>query len=111
MFGCEFETSNNVIPVPGGAPPQPPDGLTIISVYYESAAQRAGFKNNDVITSFNGAEVTILYDLKRELTLLRPGATVPVTVKRDGKTITLRTRLGDSIGIKPEPEAIVIVEP
>lgn len=107
-MGCEFDTLAVRVPGQGGVP----EGLSITSVYGGSAARRAGLQAGDVITKFNGIEFTgqkaaIFYDLKRELGTLRPGATVPVTIERNGETLTLRVRLSDTMGTPPERPAVV----
>ena len=43
------------------------------SVYDDSAAAKAGIKAGDVITSFNGAEVTDPSDLRRRIQRLQNG--------------------------------------
>lgn len=112
-LGCEFDTG--WVFGPNGQPVAV-TGLPVTSVYGDSAAQRAGLWPGDVVNEFNGIKLAgdtrsaLFYDLKRELALLRPGATIPVVIDRNGETKTIRVRLSDTMGTPPEP-AIVIIEP
>ena len=58
-------------------------------------AKQAGFKNGDIIVSFDGRT-----DLKRETELLeyalndlKPGSSVPVVILRDGQKMTLSLKI------------------
>jgi membrane-associated protease RseP (regulator of RpoE activity) len=64
----------------------------------KSPAAAAGLKVGDKITSFNGAKVTSWDQLASEIKDVKPGATVTVTVIRDGQAVTLHTTLADVKG-------------
>lgn len=66
------------------------DGVLVTSVYADSAAAKAGIKAGDVVTSFNGSEVTDPSDLRRRTQRLGDGDEFTVTVVRDRKPLTLK---------------------
>jgi serine protease Do len=64
-----------------------------------SPASRAGLKSGDVITAYNGREVGRAEELPRAVAETAVGREVPVSVVRDGKTLTLTatvSRLAES---------------
>lgn len=66
------------------------DGVLVTSVADDSAAFKAGIKAGDVITSFNGSEVTSPSDLRRRIQALHDGDEFTVGVMRDKKPVTLK---------------------
>ncbi len=66
-----------------------PMGVYIREVSEFSAAERAGLTKGDIITAFDGEAVTNADDLNAIKAQQTPGDTVPVTVDRNGKTLTL----------------------
>ena len=66
------------------------DGVLVTSVADNSAAAKAGIKAGDVITSFNGTEVTSPSDLRRRLQGLQDGDEFTVGIVRDKKATTLK---------------------
>ncbi len=66
------------------------DGVLVTSVADDSAAFKAGVKAGDVITSFNGSEVTSPSDLRQRIGALQDGAEFTVGVMRDKKPLTLK---------------------
>ena len=81
-------------------------GAVILSVEPGSPAARAGLQGadierssisvGDVITEINGKPVTSQADLSGRLSYIDPGATVDMKVWRDGKTRTVKVKLGAS---------------
>jgi serine protease Do len=69
------------------------DGALVTSVSDDSAAARAGIKAGDVVTSFNGAEVTDPSDLRRRVQRLESGEEFTVGVVRDRKPLTLKGKV------------------
>lgn len=65
------------------------DGVVVADVTPNSPAQKAGFKNGDIVVEFNGREVTSSRQLKLQVAQATPGKTVPVKILRDGKSRTL----------------------
>jgi serine protease Do len=66
------------------------EGVLVTSVADNSAAAKAGVKAGDVITSFNGSDVTTPSDLRRRVQRLEDGDEFTVGVVRDKKAITLK---------------------
>jgi serine protease Do len=66
------------------------DGVLVTSVTDNSAAAKAGIKAGDVITSFNGTEVTSPSDLRRRIQGLQDGDEFTVGIVRDKKATTLK---------------------
>jgi len=82
------------------------DGVLVTSVADDSAASKAGVKAGDVITSFNGAEVTTPSDLRRRMQRLENGDEFTVGVMRDKKSLTLK---GKADAARPHRTAHAIV--
>ena len=55
----------------------------------DGPAARAGIKKGDVIKSINGKPIKDIYEYMERLSELKTGITVPITVERKGKKITL----------------------
>jgi serine protease Do len=66
------------------------DGVLVTSVSDDSAGFKAGIKAGDVITSFNGSEVTAQSDLRRRIQQLHDGDEFTIGVIRDKKAVTLK---------------------
>ncbi len=70
------------------------DGVRLTGILPESAAARAGLREDDVIVRFAGTPVVRFDDLRRGLRQRKPGDTVDVVVLREGEDRTLSTALG-----------------
>jgi serine protease Do len=70
-------------------------GALVSSVEEGGPAAKAGFKQGDVITEFNGKPVADNNQLRNEVAATAPGTTVAVEVLRTGKTETLRPTVGE----------------
>jgi Do/DeqQ family serine protease len=70
-----------------------PEGLLVGTVTPGSPADRAGLREGDVILEFNNARVNDPAGLNFQIATRRPGDTVPLTVRRNGRSETLRARL------------------
>lgn len=66
-----------------------PNGLLVYEVTPLSAAYKAGIKNGDIITKFDGVEVKVFKDLEGQKNKHKAGDKVVVVVYRDGKTLSL----------------------
>ena len=82
------------------------DGVLVTSVADDSAASKAGIKAGDVITSFNGADVTTPSDLRRRIQRLENGDEFTVGVMRDKKSLTLK---GKADAAQPHRTAHAII--
>jgi Do/DeqQ family serine protease len=65
------------------------------------AADRAGLKAGDVITAFNGVEVSDPNVFRNQVASTAPGTPVTLNVLRDGRELQLHTTLGE---FTPQPE-------
>jgi serine protease Do len=63
------------------------NGVAVVEVTKDSAAERAGVKANDVIVQFDGESVRSTQHLTRLVRETVPGRTVKVAVLRDGKRV------------------------
>jgi aminopeptidase N len=73
-------------------------GVKLSGVRAESPADKAGIQGGDVIVRFGSMEIKDLYALTDALRAHKPGDSVPVTVLRDGKEITVQVTLGSRGG-------------
>ncbi len=69
-------------------------GALIASVTPDGPAAKAGIKQGDIITSFNGVDVTQMRHLPRVVADTPVGKEVPIAVLRQGKEMTLTIRTG-----------------
>jgi membrane-associated protease RseP (regulator of RpoE activity) len=65
-----------------------------------SPATLAGIKVGDQITSFNGVKVNTWTQLQNAIEAVKPGSTVPLTVQRSGRPLTLHATLAAVKGHK-----------
>jgi len=70
------------------------DGVHITGVGGGSPAEAAGLQPGDVLTRWNDKPLNNLQDLSDDLAQANPGDAVQITVLRDGKTVTVRAKLG-----------------
>ncbi len=78
-----------------------PTGALVSSVVEGSPAAKAGVKAGDVITQYDGRKVGRSDDLPRAVAETPVGRDVPLTVVRDGKTVTLHA----TVARLDEPQA------
>jgi len=71
-------------------------GVLVSSVEPGSPADKAGLKAGDVITAMNGRKIEDPNTLRNEVANTSPGATVALTIIRDGKQMELRPTLSES---------------
>ena len=69
------------------------EGVYITHVREGTAAFEAGIEQDDIITSFNGKNITASTDLTREINLAEIGETVPIELLRDGKLETVHVKI------------------
>jgi serine protease Do len=70
-------------------------GALVAQVEPDSAAQKAGVKEGDVIKTVDGKDIPTVRDLTRTIAGFAPGSTVKLGVLRDGKEQTVSAKLGD----------------
>jgi putative serine protease PepD len=69
-------------------------GATVESVVSGGAADAAGVKKGDVITEFNGVQITGSTDLTAQVRYLAAGASADLTYVRNGKATSVTVKLG-----------------
>ena len=70
-------------------------GVIVNSVTPNSPADRAGLRQGDIITAFNGSAVVDSNELRNRVAGTAPGTQVTLTVLRDGHEQQLRAALGE----------------
>jgi serine protease Do len=70
-------------------------GAMVAQVEPNSAAQKAGVQEGDIIKSVDGKDIPTVRDLTRTIAGFTPGSTVKLGVLRDGKEMTVSAKLGD----------------
>jgi S1-C subfamily serine protease len=79
----------------GGGQSQAIAGAVVTSVGPGTPADQAGIQQGDVITAINGAPISGADDLLTALAHQKPGATITVTLNRNGSTQQVRVHLGE----------------
>lgn len=69
------------------------NGAIVLAVAPGSAAEKAGFKPKDIITSLNGTDISSTRDVTNAYRENKSKGTVDVQVKRDGKLQTLQVKV------------------
>jgi serine protease Do len=67
-------------------------GVKVIDVDEESAADKAGIKENDIITEFDGKKVTSADELSKAAMASKEKTAVKVAITRDGKAQTIEIK-------------------
>ncbi|MEB2400105.1 Do family serine endopeptidase [Parapusillimonas granuli] len=70
-------------------------GAMVSNVEPNGPAAQAGVRSGDVITRFDGKQISQMSDLPRIVGGTKPGSRVPMDVWRKGKTITLQVKVGE----------------
>jgi serine protease Do len=73
-------------------------GALMGEVVPKGPADKAGFKEGDVVTEFNGKQVTDSRIFRLAVAATKPGATVPVKILRDGSSKSLE------VTVQPRPD-------
>ena len=71
------------------------EGIVVVSVEENSAAQKAGLKKGDIITKIAGTSSTTLADFRYELYKHRPGEEIEITYIRNGNEETVKLILSE----------------
>jgi serine protease Do len=99
-----------VVVVPAGSEPalklgvKESKGVVVVQVTPGGAAFKAGLKAGDVITAFNGVEVTDFNTFRNQVASTAPGTEVTLTVLRDGRPQQVRATLGEFTPQPREPQ-------
>jgi serine protease Do len=68
-------------------------GVKVIEVDNESNAAKAGLKENDIITNFNGNEVNSADEVAKLVKENKDKPTISLKIKRDGKVQTIEVKM------------------
>jgi len=68
-------------------------GVKVLEVEDEEAADKAGLKEDDIVTQVNGKNITSVDDVKEIMKTAKKGDTLKVTFLRDNKTQTANIKL------------------
>lgn len=83
-------------------------GALVSNIEENGPAAKAGIRNGDVILRFGDKEIKQMSDLPRIVGAAKPGSKVDVEVWRKGKSITLKTEVGElttGTSVAKAPEA------
>ena len=69
------------------------EGVKITSVIADGGAKEAGLKPGDVIKKLNNVKISKFSELRGQLTAMRPGESLDITVNRDGELLTKKVKL------------------
>ncbi len=73
-----------------------PRGAVISSVATDSPAEKAGIMRGDIITEFDGKEITTYSKLRDYVADSQPGDKVKIELYRNGKTYTVNVTIGSN---------------
>jgi S1-C subfamily serine protease len=73
-------------------------GVLVTDVMEGGAAKEAGLKKGDILTKLNGVTIKSSPELQEQIAKYKPTDKISVTVKRDGKELTLSAILKSKVG-------------
>jgi serine protease Do len=71
------------------------DGALVGEVSPGSPAEKAGFKQGDIVLRYDDEDVTTISQLRNLVASTKPGTTVPIEIFRDGGEQTLSVKIGE----------------
>jgi serine protease Do len=74
------------------------DGILVQDVSKDSAADKAGLKNGDIITSMDGERVADVASFRNGIANTPPGETIHLEIWRDGKSMKISAKLDELPG-------------
>lgn len=81
-------------------------GALISAISKDSPAEKAGLKQGDIIRSYNSHKVNNIATLRNAISLMSPGASINLSVLREGKTLEIPVQIGEYPVSKPEAVAM-----
>ncbi len=87
-----FALANN-LNVNGGAMIYSASGQQGLAIIYDSSAQKAGLKMNDIITAVNGTDIDLSHSLPDLLYAFKTGDKIKLTVDRNGQMMKIPVQL------------------
>ena len=82
-------------------------GVLVVQVQPGSGADRAGVRQGDIVTAFNGTEVNEPNVFRNLVAGTAPGTEVTLTVQRDGREQQVRATLGEFTPQVPAAAAVI----
>jgi len=70
------------------------EGAVVLNVDKDTPAKKAGLKRGDLILKVDGKRIKSASDLKNTIGAMAPGTEATLVIERDGKTETVRVKLG-----------------
>ena len=80
------------------------EGALVTQVQQGTPAEKAGFKEGDIVTVFNGEKIKDVNQLRNNVAALKPGTKVKTTILRDGKEQEIKVEIGE---LPPDTEETV----
>lgn len=68
-------------------------GVKVIDIQEASAAEKAGIRKDDIITSIDGTEIKNADDAKQKIAEVRDKSSYPVNLLRNGSNITIEVKI------------------
>jgi serine protease Do len=72
------------------------EGALVSDVAKDSPADKAGLKQGDIITEYNGIAIKSLGGFRNDISLMTPGSVVKLKVNRKGSMLTIAVTLGSA---------------
>jgi len=69
-------------------------GTLLAEVFEDSAAEKAGLKQGDIVVELDGQPIEKTKELQKRVAMLKPDTKVKIVVLRDGRRKTLTVKLG-----------------
>ncbi|MGH8475171.1 MAG: DegQ family serine endoprotease [Methylococcales bacterium] len=73
---------------------EPTQGILIAQVTEGSPAEKAGLRQGDIITAFQGKPVNDVGGFRNQISLIAPGSREELTIRRDGEEQTVAVAIG-----------------
>jgi serine protease Do len=88
------------------------DGVTVAEVTHNGPADKAGLKTNDVIVAIDGKPIRTAKDLRNLVTIMKPGQSITVSVRRDNSSKPLPIKvITEAEPAPPAEEVLVSISP
>jgi len=85
------------------------DGVTVAEITHNGPADKAGLKTNDVIVAIDGKPVKTAKDLRNLVTIMKPGESITVSVRRDNSSKPLPIKVITEAEPAPVEETLVSI--
>ncbi len=75
---------------------QKPEGVLVTEIVKDSAADKSGLQQGDIILEYNDTLIKTLGSFRNDISLMEPGSKLKLKVNRKGKILTLTVTLGSA---------------